>query len=114
MIGPEIVQVAQEAAAAAGGKSTIVLDAGMIVLIVSNVGAWIALLKRGTQKPKDPAPTIPAAPGNGVSNLLRDHGEKLQKHETEISGINKNMTEWRKENRDDHQVIFKLLRGEKE
>lgn len=116
MIGPEIVQAAQTAAAA-GGKSTIVLDAGMIALIISNIGAWIALFKRVGQKPKELGSVVqppPGNPGNGVSSLLREHGEKLQKHETEISGIRTEMTGFRTENREDHLTIFKLLRGEKE
>lgn len=91
--------------AAEGAKTGIGiwLDAGIVTLIVTNVGLIGKELIRNRKKNGTPKP------GDGAS--CKDHAEKLAKLGTRVEGWEKQMDEWRKENREDHQRIFDKLDG---
>lgn len=101
---------AQETAAAAG-KSTIVLDAGMIVLIISAIGSWLLILKN--RKKEDPPATQNPAPDPKAENspwpTIREHDGTLKEHDIKIENIVKGMDEGRRENREDHGKLFDAI-----
>ncbi len=110
-----IMQAAQAVAeVAAKGKSSIVLDAGLLALLVSQATTWFLILKKPKNQPAkdeekaapaDKAPSVPS-PGNGLGSLLKEHGERLTRHDAEIKGLCDRMTEIRGENISAHDKLF--------
>lgn len=93
--------------------------AAVAMAAVSNIGAWLWILKR---QPRKRAAAQPANPGPAPSALneawevIREHGETLKQHDSEIKNIADRMDEGRRENREEHQsIVDKLdaLRAEK-
>lgn len=82
---------------------------GIAALTISNVGIWIdkiVVARRRNGK-------------NGASKkLCEDHTKKIDDHGTAITKLEANQNNsdekidlWRKENREDHQLIFSKLDG---
>jgi hypothetical protein len=82
---------------------------GIAGLVVSNIAIWIDKIA-GTRRRNGK---------NGASRkLCEDHIEKLDEHGTAITTLKANQENtdekidlWRKENREDHQLIFSKLDG---
>ena len=76
--------------------------------LIANVGTWLVILKRNTKK-ATPNPGPPHAALNEAWGVIREHGETLKEHNTEIRNIVKGMDDGRKENREDHKQIFDAI-----
>lgn len=82
------------------------------VLTVSSIAGWLRIIfidgrraKDEEQKAHDKAQGVPP-PGNGLGTLLKDHGERLTKHDAEIKGLCERMAEIRADNISAHDKLF--------
>jgi uncharacterized protein HemX len=116
MIG-EITQAAAEVARQGGGSGQVVTWTAVAMAIVSNVGTWLMILKRGSKQKKeaDALTQKNTAPDPAAENspwpMVRAHDGILVRHEAEIKGIVKGMDESRVENREAHKQIFDAING---
>lgn len=91
------------------------LSLGLIIVILAKdviVPLIINWRKQGKLTLKTQKIVVPNNPGNtkpGTAKKCIDHGEKLTELKTEINNIKEDITEMKKNNREDHKEIFKLI-----
>jgi len=107
-----MVSAVVEAAKQEASTGQVITWTAVAMAIVSNIGTWLMILKRQSKKgataqPGNPGPSALAL--NGVWKEVREHGETLVAHDTEIKNIVKGFDENRKENREEHQTILSRI-----
>lgn len=117
MIGLETVQAVAEAVRQGATKGEVITWTAVAMAIVSNIGTWLMILKRGSKQKTEAdaltqknAAADPAAE-NSPWPMVRAHDGILVRHEAEIKGIVKGMDESRVENREAHKQIFDAING---